>query len=53
MNCYKTEVGQFPFPRSKTIFPQELRGSQAGMEYCEVFQLVCEFENESFMRWLP
>lgn len=46
MNCYKTEVGQFPFPRSKkTIFSlAELRGSQAGMEYCEAFQLVREFE---------
>jgi len=46
LECYETEMREFPFPRSwegvKNLAVK--RGMQAGIEFAEAFQLVREFE---------
>ena len=46
LECYKTEIGDYPFPRSwlgvKNLAMN--RGMQAGIEFAEAFQLVREFD---------
>lgn len=44
MKIYKSEIGQFPFPRSEAALRAlaQLRGSQAGFEAAEAFSLLFE-----------
>lgn len=44
LRCYPSELGDHPFPRSETAVRSlaYLRGSQAGFEYAESFQLLRE-----------
>jgi len=48
MNCYKSEIGVHPFPRSERNLRAlaTLRGATAGCEYAESFMLLKEIRNE-------
>mgnify|MGYP001386002820 CR=1 FL=1 len=42
MKIYKSEIGDFPFPRSEKAIRAlaRLRGSTSGFNYAEAFQLL-------------
>jgi len=46
LKIYSTEVGSFPFPRSKKgiISLANYRGMQSGVEYAEAFHLIRQFK---------
>lgn len=46
LQCYQTEMREPPFPRSKRGVKTQasLRGSQAGVNYAEAFELIREFK---------